>query len=89
MSEHKEEKANGNLMMTLAGFIVDKRNLIFLLVIIGFIFSAFSTGWIEVENDLKEFLPDWILLCSLNDQSMSLPFDAKILCFGCNQLLLL
>ena len=58
MSEHKEEKANGNLMMTLAGFIVDKRNLIFLLVIIGFIFSAFSTGWIEVENDLKEFLPD-------------------------------
>jgi len=58
MSEHKTANQNGNFMMTLAGFIVDKRNLIFLLVIIGFIFSAFSTGWIEVENDLKEFLPD-------------------------------
>ena len=58
MSDHKKTGGNSNLMLTLAGFIVDKRNLIFLLVIIGFIFSAFSTGWIEVENDLKEFLPD-------------------------------
>ena len=53
-----KKKTDGNFMMTLASFIVDKRNLIFLLVIIGFVFSAFSTGWIEVENDLKEFLPD-------------------------------
>lgn len=58
MADHKKVSDNGNFMMTLAGVIVDKRNLIFLLVIIGFIFSAFSTGWIEVENDLKEFLPD-------------------------------
>jgi len=58
MSENKTTNQDGNFMLTLAGFIVDKRNLIFLLVIIGFIFSAFSTGWIEVENDLKEFLPD-------------------------------
>ena len=58
MADHKDEKTNGNFVMTLAGFIVDKRNLIFLLVIIGFIFSAFSTGWIEVENNLQEFLPD-------------------------------
>ena len=58
MSEHKEGKSGENMMMTLAAFIVDKRNLIFLIVIIGFIFSAFSTGWIEVENNLQEYLPD-------------------------------
>ena len=58
MSEQKETKKSENFMVTLASFIVDKRNLIFLIVIIGFIFSAVSSGWIEVENDLKEFLPD-------------------------------
>ena len=58
MADHKAVKTEGNLMMSLASFIVDKRNLIFLVVIIGFIFSAFSTGWIEVENNLQEFLPD-------------------------------
>lgn len=58
MTEHKKVGGSGNLMMTLAEFIVDKRNLIFLIVIIGMIFSAFSTGWIEVENNLQEFLPD-------------------------------
>lgn len=58
MADHKKVKAEGNLMLSLASFIVDKRNLIFLVVIIGFIFSAFSTGWIEVENNLQEFLPD-------------------------------
>ena len=45
-------------MMRLAALIVDKRNLIFLVLIIGLIFSAFSTGWVEVENTLSEFLPD-------------------------------
>lgn len=47
-----------NFMMKLATFIVDKRNLIFLTVIIGIIFSAFSSGWVQVENDLAAFLPD-------------------------------
>ena len=51
-------KNRGNFMETLAGFIVDKRNLFFLLVIIGIIFSLFSSGWVEVENTLSEFLPD-------------------------------
>ena len=45
-------------MMRLAALIVDKRNLIVLVLIIGLIFSAFSTGWVEVENTLSEFLPD-------------------------------
>ncbi|MGM9601308.1 MAG: RND family transporter [Faecousia sp.] len=58
MSDHKQEKTDGNFMMKLAAWIVDKRNLIFLVLIIGIIFSVFSSGWIEVENNLQEFLPD-------------------------------
>lgn len=49
---------NKSFMETLAAFIVDKRSLIFLIVIIGFIFSAFLRNWVEVENSLREFLPD-------------------------------
>ena len=53
-----QEKNNGaNAMMKLAAFIVDKRNLFFLLLAIGVIFSMFSTKWIQVENDLKAYLP--------------------------------
>ena len=58
MSEHKKAEENGNLMESLATFIVDKRSLIFLILIIGVVFSAFSTNWIQVENNLQEFLPD-------------------------------
>ena len=58
MSDHKQEKTDGNFMMKLAAWIVDKRNLIFLVLIIGIIFSIFSSGWVEVENNLQEFLPD-------------------------------
>ena len=52
------EKQESNFMIKLSAFIVDKRNLIFLVLIIGLIFSAFSSGWVEVENTLSEFLPD-------------------------------
>ena len=52
------QKENSSFMAKLAGFIVDKRNLFFLITIIGLVFSAFSTSWIEVENTLSEFLPD-------------------------------
>ena len=44
-------------MGRVAAFIVDKRNLFFLLRAIGVIFSVFSTKWIEVENELKAYLP--------------------------------
>ena len=57
MAEHKKV-GNGNFMTSLATFIVDKRNLFFLIVILGFVFSLFSTGWVQVENSLAEFLPD-------------------------------
>mgnify|MGYP004514066211 FL=1 len=53
---HKE--TGGTFMEKLATFIVDKRNLIFLLTIIGLIFSAFSRNWVQVENDLTFYLPE-------------------------------
>ena len=53
----QEKAKGGNAMMKLAAFIVDKRNLFFLLLAIGVIFSMFSTNWIRVENDLKAYLP--------------------------------
>lgn len=52
------KKSDGNFMWKVAGVIVDKRNLFFLLTIIGIIFSLFSRNWVEVENDLASFLPD-------------------------------
>lgn len=44
-------------MTKLATFIVDKRNLFFLLTIIMLIFSAFSRNWVEVESELAAYLP--------------------------------
>ena len=57
MDTKAQKSANGNFMMKLAAFIVDKRNLFFLLVVLGIIFSAFSSSWVEVENDLTDYLP--------------------------------
>ena len=45
-------------MLKAAEWIVDKRNLIFLITILGLIFSCFSRSWVQVENTLAEFLPD-------------------------------
>ena len=56
MSEKTAQKQN--FMTKLATFIVDKRNLFFLLTIILLIFSAFSRNWVQVENELTAFLPD-------------------------------
>ena len=39
-------------------FIVDKRNLFFLVFILLAIFSAFSKGWVRVENQLSYYLPE-------------------------------
>ena len=55
MNLKKETKAS--LMERLAAFIVDKRNLVFLLIGIAIIFSVFSQNWVEVENDLTAYLP--------------------------------
>ncbi len=53
----ENKKENGG-MMKVAGFIVDKRNLIFLIFVILTVFSAVSRNWVEVENDLTFYLPD-------------------------------
>ncbi len=55
--EHTQKHENG-FMVKLATFIVDKRNLFFLITIIALIFSALSRNWVEVENDLSFYLPD-------------------------------
>lgn len=46
-----------SFLTRLATFIVDKRNLVFLLIGIMLIFSAFSRNWVQVENDLTAYLP--------------------------------
>ena len=45
-------------MEKLATFIVDKRNLFFLLYIFAIVFCIFSNGWVKVENDITTYLPD-------------------------------
>ncbi len=42
----------------MAGFIVDKRNGFFLMYIGLVIFSAVSSGWVSVNNDLTSYLPE-------------------------------
>ena len=54
----KNKDNQPNAMMKLATFIVDKRNLFFLVLVICLIFSAISWNWVTVENDLKAYLPD-------------------------------
>lgn len=57
MAGNKENTGN-SFMNKLATFIVDKRNLFFLLTIIMLIFSAFSRNWVEVESELSAYLPN-------------------------------
>lgn len=45
-------------MEKIAAFIVDKRNLFFLLYIFAIIFSLFSMDWVEVENDVTTYLSE-------------------------------
>ena len=56
MSQEPKNNEEG-FMYKLASFIVDKRNLIFLIVAIGLVFSAFSRNWVQVENQLSAYLP--------------------------------
>ncbi len=58
MNNEKEAVKDEGIMMKVATFIVDKKSLIFLITIIGIIFSLFSQGWVGVENDLAAFLPE-------------------------------
>ncbi len=53
----KNEPQKEGLMTKVATFIVDKRNLFFLLTILSMIFTMFSRNWVEVENDMASYLP--------------------------------
>ena len=55
--DESEKKENSGFMIKLATFIVDKRNLVFLLIGIMLVFSLFSSNWVVVENDLTAYLP--------------------------------
>lgn len=54
----EENNKTESFMVKLSTFIVDKRNLFFLIFAILIIFSLFSRSWVEVENDLTAYLPD-------------------------------
>lgn len=58
MSQTKEQGQDSNVMIKVSSFIVDKRNLFFLIYIILTIFCAFSRNWVSVENSLAAYLPD-------------------------------
>lgn len=46
------------LLERFAAFVVDKRNLFFLLYIFAVIFCLVARGWVEVENDITKYLSE-------------------------------
>ena len=51
------EKNANQIMLKVCGFIVDKRNLFFLIFGILIVFSAISRKWVGVENSMAYYLP--------------------------------
>ncbi len=60
MSKPAKEKqdTDSSFLEKLSTLIVDKRNLVFLIVIILLVFSVLSRNWVEVESDLTDYLPE-------------------------------
>lgn len=58
MEEKQKKEQDSNVMIKVASFIVDKRNLFFLIYILLIIFSVFSRNWVSVENSLSAYLPE-------------------------------
>ena len=56
ISDDMEEKPS--TMLKIATFIVDRRNLFFLLFGIAIIFCLIAAKWVKVENSLAAYLPD-------------------------------
>lgn len=54
----KNTGEDGDFMLKVATFIVDRRNLFFLLFGIAIIFSLVSMNWVKVENELSAYLAD-------------------------------
>ena len=53
-----KDKKGSSFLEKLSTFIVDKRNLFFLLYIFALIFCLFSMSWVNVENDVTTYLPE-------------------------------
>ena len=52
------QQPTGSFFEKVSAFIVDKRNLFFLLYAFAFIFCVFSMNWVNVENDITAYLSD-------------------------------
>lgn len=52
------ERKPAGLLERIAAFVVDKRNLFFLLYVFAMVFCIFSMGWVTVENDVTTYLPE-------------------------------
>ena len=55
--ELNTNKSDNQAMLKICGFIVDKRNLFFLLFGLLIIFSVISRNWVGVENSMAYYLP--------------------------------
>ena len=55
---NEQAAPKNDVMHKVARQIVERRNLIFLIVAILLIFSVISKDWVNVENDLTNYLPD-------------------------------
>ena len=51
-----KQKQKGSFFERLAAFIVGKRAIIFLIYIAAIAFSLVSLGWVEIENDVINYL---------------------------------
>ncbi|MCM1525339.1 MAG: MMPL family transporter [Ruminococcus sp.] len=54
----EEQNGQSSFMYKTAEFIVDKRNLFFLLFIFALVFSIFAKDWVVVENDITAYLAE-------------------------------
>ena len=53
-----DDKQKPNLFVRIATWIVDKRNLIFLLYVAALAFCLVSRGWVQVNNEITDYLPE-------------------------------
>ena len=77
------EEKDSNVMLKVCTFIVDKRNLFFLIFIIALIFSAFSRNWVKIENSLTAYLPE----NSTTSQGLKV-MDSEFITYGSAQVMI-
>ena len=57
MNDEPNHSSGSSLMLKICSFIVDKRNLFFLIYTLLAVFSLFSRNWVKVENEMSYYLP--------------------------------